>query len=251
MTFKDILKIALNLATIYVVGGIVLVSVYAKTSPVIFKKAEQEKQEALQKMMPEADNIMAEKGCFAENKYAEFLKNARFSHAKSIIESFEKKESGKVCIDLEIMPEEKKSALGKVTLDEIEKQGWTWEPYHKHGEYYKAQKQGKTIGYIVRSFGKGYSGYIDTLISVDTNFVIYSIDVLHHTETPGLGDEIEKDYFKKQFKGKTIEHLKVIKGETKEDIEAITGATISTRAVSEDAVKKGIKLLQDKFSQKG
>ena len=251
MTSKDILKIALNLATIYVIGGVVLVSVYATTSPIIFKKAEKEKQEALQKMMPEADAIIAARGCFTEDKYAEFLKDERFSQAKSIIEPFEKREDGNVCIDLENMPEEKKSALSRETLDEIKKQGWTWEPHHKHGEYYKAQKQGKTIGYIVRSFGKGYSGYIDTLISVDTHFVIHAIDILHHTETPGLGDEIQKDYFKNQFKGKTIENMKVIKGETKEDIEAITGATISSRAVAEDAVKNGIQLLKDKFSQKG
>jgi electron transport complex protein RnfG len=225
--------------------------VYAKTSPVIFKKAEHEKQKALKSMMPEADNIVAEKGCFTENGYANFLKDQKFASAKNIIQPFEQRKDGKVCIAIETIPKEKKNKLNKETLDEIEKHGWTWEPHHKHGEYYKAQKQGKVIGYIVRSFGKGYSGYIDTLISVDTNFVVQKIDVLHHTETPGLGDEIERDYFKNQFKGKTLEHLKVIKGETKEDIEAITGATISTRAVAEDAVKNGVILLKDKFSEKG
>ena len=111
-------------------------------------------------------------------------------------------------------------------------------------------KKDKTIGYIVRSFGKGYSGYIDTLVSVDNEFVVLAIDVLHHTETPGLGDEIELDYFKNQFKGKTLEHLKVIKGETSQYIEAITGATISTRAVAEDAVKNGILILKENFSEK-
>lgn len=251
MTYKDILKIALNLAVIYVVGGVVLVSVYAKTSPIIFKKAEKEKQEALKNMMPEADKIVTEKGCFTEDEYTLFLKDERFASAKNIIQPFEKRKNGQVCIDIEIMPQENKSKLNKETIDEIEKHVWTWEPHHKHGEYYRAQKQGQVIGYIVRSFGKGYSGYIDTLISVDTNFVVQKIDVLHHTETPGLGDEIERDYFKDQFKGKTIEHLKVIKGETKEDIEAITGATISTRAVSEDAVKNGVLLLKDKYSHKG
>ncbi|RMD52364.1 MAG: FMN-binding protein, partial [Nitrospirae bacterium] len=76
-----------------------------------------------------------------------------------------------------------------------------------------------------------------------------AIDVLHHTETPGLGDEIDYDYFKNQFKGKTLKQLKVVKMETKEYIQAITGATISSRAVTEDAVKNGLLLLMEKFGQ--
>jgi electron transport complex protein RnfG len=72
---------------------------------------------------------------------------------------------------------------------------------------------------------------------------VQKINILGHGETPGLGDEIETDWFKDQFKGKSIEHLKVIKGDTKEDIQAISGATISTRAVSEDAVKNGVAFL--------
>jgi electron transport complex protein RnfG len=189
MTIKDIIKITLNLIIIYLIGGAILAAVYANTSPVIYKKAEQEKQDALQKMMPQADKIYSPPDA-----------------------------------------------------------SWVWAPHGKHGEYYEAQKGGQTIGYIVRSFGKGYSGYIDTLVSVDKNFTIVAIDVLHHTETPGLGDEIDFDYFKDQFKGKTLDHLVVRKEETKEDIQAITGATISSRAVSEDAVKHGIETLKQKFS---
>jgi RnfABCDGE-type electron transport complex G subunit len=251
MTLKDILKITLNLTTIYVVGGIILVSVYAKTSPIIYKKAEEEKQEALKSMMPEADNIFAEKACFTQQEYTDFLNVPEFSYAKKIIEPFKRVNNGKICIDLNAIPEDKMTAIEKETLDEIKKYGWTWEPHHKHGEYYIAQKQGEVIGYIVRSFGKGYSGYIDTLVSVDTNFVVQKIEILHHTETPGLGDEIQKDYFKNRFKGKTVEQLKVVKEESDTYIEAITGATISSRAVAEDAVKNGVLLLKEKFADKG
>ena len=58
-----------------------------------------------------------------------------------------------------------------------------------------------------------------------------------------MGDEIELDYFKDRLKGKDIEHLKVLKTETKEYVEAISGATISSRAVTEDAVKNGVAFL--------
>ena len=126
--------------------------------------------------------------------------------------------------------------------DDIKKAG-DWTIHDKHAKYFIAKKDGKVIGYVVQSFGKGYSSYIDTLIAVNKDFVVQKISILHHGETPGLGDEIEADWFQNQFKGKSLEHLKVIKGETKEDIQAISGATISSRALTEDAVKNGVGFL--------
>ena len=118
-----------------------------------------------------------------------------------------------------------------------------WSIHEKHAKYFISKKGGETIGYIIQSFGKGYSSYINTYVAVDKDMKVQKISVLSHAETPGLGDEIETDWFKGQFKDKSIEHLKVIKGETKEDIQAISGATISSRAVTEDAVKHGVEFL--------
>jgi len=118
-----------------------------------------------------------------------------------------------------------------------------WTIHDKHAKYFEAKKNGETVGYVVQSFGKGYSSYINTFIAVDKNFIVQKINILGHGETPGLGDEIETDSFKNQFTGKDIDHLKVLKTETKEYIQAISGATISTRAVSEDAVKNGVAFL--------
>lgn len=42
-----------------------------------------------------------------------------------------------------------------------------------------------------------------------------------------------------QFKGKIIEDIKLVKGETQNNIQAITGATISSRAVV-DGVRQGV-----------
>ncbi len=64
-----------------------------------------------------------------------------------------------------------------------------------------------------------------------------------------MGDEIEKDYFLNQFKGKSADKLVVIKGETEDKIQAITGATISSRAVAEDGVRKGLEMLEEKLSK--
>jgi electron transport complex protein RnfG len=118
-----------------------------------------------------------------------------------------------------------------------------WTIHDKHAKYFEAKKNGETVGYVVQSFGKGYSSYINTFIAVDKNFIVQKINILGHGETPGLGDEIETDSFKDQFKGKDVDHLKVLKTETTEYIQALSGATISTRAVSEDAVKNGVAFL--------
>lgn len=180
MTGKDIVKIAINLVVIYLIGGAILAAVYAKTSPIIFKNNEEAKKQALRALMPEADDI---------------------------------------------------KKLGDWTIHE------------KHAEYFIAKKGDEIIGYIVQSYGKGYSSYINTLIAVDKDFKVQKINILGHAETPGLGDEIETNSFKNQFKGKDIEHLKVLKTETTEYIQAISGATISSRAVTEDAVRKGVEFL--------
>ncbi len=185
MTGKDIIKITVNLVVIYIIGGVILAGVYAKTAPIMYRKNIEEKDAALKQMMPQADKI---------------------------------------------------DKLG------------LWEPHHKHAEYYVAKKGGETIGYIVETFGKGYSSYIDILVALDKNLTVEAINVLHHGETPGLGDEIEKPYFKDRFKGKTMEHLVVKKEETKDDVQAISGATISSRAVTEDGVKNGVKMLKEKLS---
>ncbi len=126
--------------------------------------------------------------------------------------------------------------------DTVAKMG-DWSIHDKHAKYFIAKKGGETIGYVIQSFGKGYSSYINTFVATDKDFKVQKINILGHAETPGLGDEIETDWFKNQFKDKSIDHLKVIKGETKEDIQAISGATISSRAVTEDAVKNGVAFL--------
>ena len=188
MTPKEILKITLNLVIFYLVGGLILAVVYAKTSPVMYRNAVIEKEQALKKLMPEADRI--------------------------------------------------------------EKLG-DWSVHEKHGEYYAAKKGGAVIGYLIQSYGKGYSSYINTLIAVDKDFRVLKINILGHAETPGLGDEIETDGFKNRFAGKDAGHLKVLRMETNEYVQAISGATISSRAVAEDAVKNGVEFLKKTLQEKG
>ncbi len=149
-----------------------------------------------------------------------------------------------------LIAEEKALKLLIPTADKIEKVG-EWDIHGKHGKYWKAVKGEETIGYVVLSFGKGYSSYIKTLIAVDKDFRILKIEILDHKETPGLGDEILAPEWKKQFDGKDYDRIKLVKGDTKENIQAITGVTISCRAVTDDAVKKGVKFLMDTMKEGG
>lgn len=120
----------------------------------------------------------------------------------------------------------------------------------KDGIIYKALNGDKTEGYIVLSYGKGYSSFIKLLVAVDADMKVTGIDVLGHAETPGLGDQIETDQFKGQFKGKGIDNLVVVKGETANDIQAISGATISSRGVTR-GVKEAVETLKKEMDAGG
>ncbi|HQJ96364.1 MAG TPA: FMN-binding protein, partial [Candidatus Cloacimonas sp.] len=70
------------------------------------------------------------------------------------------------------------------------------------------------------------------------------------SETPGLGSNSTQPKFSEQFKGKTSEQLIVDKdgGVPPNCIKAITGATITTRAVV-NSVKESIELLKAKVQE--
>ena len=82
-------------------------------------------------------------------------------------------------------------------------------------------------GKAVSVSSRGYSGPINMLIGIDKSGKIVGIKILSQTETPGLGANVVKPKFLNQFIGKTGNDPI----EPRKDIDAITGATISSRAV--------------------
>lgn len=101
-------------------------------------------------------------------------------------------------------------------------------------DWYQAESAGKVVGYVLPAEGKGYGGKLKLLVAIDTDRNVISFKLLSPIyETPGLGDNADKDKFKGQFRGKSIENLKVTKDpENKDDIQAMTGATITSRGVT-------------------
>jgi electron transport complex protein RnfG len=82
-------------------------------------------------------------------------------------------------------------------------------------------------GVVREAVVRGYAGEIRLLVGIDEKGKISGLKVLSHQETPGLGANIVQPRFLDQFKGKTAAD----KLEAKQDIDAISGATISSRAV--------------------
>jgi len=118
-------------------------------------------------------------------------------------------------------------------------------PVEGKKEWFSAEKDGKIIAYVVPAESKGYGGAIKMLVSVTPQGKIIDFNILESKETPGLGDNASKDPFRNQFKGKVAKDLEVVKDATKVDnIQAMTGATISSKAVT-----KGIKEATQQVTQ--
>lgn len=143
---------------------------------------------------------------------------------------------------------EKEEALKKMAPDATEpiQPSGKWTVHSKNLEYYVAKSGGKPVAYIATTSGKGYSSFIQMLVSLDTDMRIRDVNILSFNETPGLGDQILEKSFIGQFKGKTLPQIVLIKGETKDNIQAISGATISSRGVT-NGVKDAVQMLVDKY----
>jgi len=102
--------------------------------------------------------------------------------------------------------------------------------------YQGVDEQGQIVGYAFVGEGNGYGGVVRVLVGVDeATDQVLNVKILNHAETPGLGSRIEEEGFRSQFVGKTVDDPITVN----QDIQIISGATISSRAVA-DAVREGL-----------
>jgi electron transport complex protein RnfG len=140
-----------------------------------------------------------------------------------------------------------------------------------------ATSGGKRLGYVLQGKFPGFRTFIHALVAMDPKFELLGLEVMEHEEDAGLGKNIEEEYFKNQFKGKTYEKLQTLKVVKKPlpleykkylekskweegmfteediaeirkqykdaDIYAITASTISSKAVTD-----GVKNVAKKFA---
>lgn len=92
------------------------------------------------------------------------------------------------------------------------------------------------IGYAVTASQKGFGGPVQVMVGIDADGSFTGASILVHNETPGLGAEAAKPAFIDQYNGKTAPLAVIKSGSPGEaDIQAITGATITSRAVTDTA----------------
>ncbi len=80
---------------------------------------------------------------------------------------------------------------------------------------------------------KGYSGPVRLMVGFQPDGRIINIEVLEQKETPGLGTKMKEERFLKQFRGKNPATFDLRAKKDGGQVDALSGATISTRAFSE------------------
>ncbi|MBL0715343.1 MAG: FMN-binding protein [Desulfosarcina sp.] len=101
---------------------------------------------------------------------------------------------------------------------------------------FETKSDGHLAGWVTKTTGQGYADKIEILIGFDPRVEkITGLFVLDQKETPGLGNKIIENAWRSQFVDKsTSQPLAPVKGQSAapNEIDAITGATISSRAVT-------------------
>jgi len=103
--------------------------------------------------------------------------------------------------------------------------------------------------FAIMAYGKGYSSTIQVLTGIDTSGNIIGIKVLYQQETPGLGTKSQEimygesdPWFQRQYLKKSGFSIAVDKDGG--EIKSITGATITSRAIT-NSIRKEIEWLKE------
>ena len=147
----------------------------------------------------------------------------------------------------------------QASLKEVMPDGTQFDPVNVNGEtlYFRVTAaDGSLLGAAFKASAKGYSSVIDTIVGMKPDGTINAIKIVSQQETPGLGSRITeveatvsimdflrgerqqtglRPWFQTQFDHKKVSDL--------DSVEAITGATISSRAVI-DSVKQKARQIQ-------
>lgn len=111
--------------------------------------------------------------------------------------------------------------------------------------YYKAEKDSDTVGYVISTTENGYGGEIKVMVGTDVSGKITGVKILAaDDETPGLGAKVKNKSFYEQYTSK-VKDIVLQKNQadaTKNEVKAVTGATISSTAVNK-AVNKALNVI--------
>ena len=105
-------------------------------------------------------------------------------------------------------------------------------------EFYRGlDESGEITGYAIPSAYKGYGGDVSIMVGISKDGEVTGVEILAQSETPGLGANCTKDSFTDMFKQPVPENgFSVVKdatGGAHGRIDALTGATITSNAVTQ------------------
>lgn len=147
------------------------------------------------------------------------------------------------------------------------------------GRLFLAEEDGHLAGFVVEGNARGYKNNIRFLVGLTSSFEIAGVRVVEHEEDPGLGAEVATDWFQGQFTGRTADEVakldvtrdpmpedwrvallelarlphdqwqqrfgKLAATERSKPIYAVTGATITSRALT-----NGVRATVDHFRRR-
>lgn len=121
-------------------------------------------------------------------------------------------------------------------------------------EGYRDKSKNQFAGYALQVAAKGYQSTIQTLVGIDSLGTILRIKIIYQKETPGLGTQCETirsgettPWFQDQFKNIIASSVQL--GKDPGQINAITGATITSKAITDaiaDSARSFIRLIGKK-----
>lgn len=117
----------------------------------------------------------------------------------------------------------------------------------ENSQLFLAQNESDFVGYVVTTSTKGYGGDINIMAAIGPDKKIIGVSILSASdETPGLGGNVTKPAFYSQFAGLTanITATKNTANPANNEIKAVTGATISSKAVTK-AVNQALQIVEN------
>ena len=116
--------------------------------------------------------------------------------------------------------------------------------------FFPGKKQGKIKRFAIKTYSdEAFGGRLEIIVGFTINGRIINYEVLSSKETPGLGTKVAESEFKDQFQGLSPKSESFKTNKDGGEIDAVTAATISSRAVI-DAINRAYNAY-DKLSTGG
>lgn len=263
MNPQEIARVAVNLAAVCALGAVVLGGVYIGT----------ERYQAAAKLATERNAVTGMLGAGADVSVLEvqqFLAPAK----REVV--YRAKAYGDEAAPVREVVFSLDGALRSAGPAAAGASGAGLEPL---GRLFVAERGGAPAGFVIEGETRGYKNRIRFFVALDTAFVVQGVKVVEHEEDPGLGAEVATTWFQGQFVGRTADrvgtldvtkdpmpedwraalgglattpaaqwqsqHADLVAREAPKSVYAVTGATISSRALT-----RGVRTTVDHFRRR-